>query len=213
MTHASWTAAELVDLIGPPDFAAGAQYEYTNSNYLLLGLIDERAGGRPINELLHSYLWDPLGLDRTYYAGPETIPEPLAHGYNLGPNGPVDLYDGSGILPSALEASAARTAGAVASTASDVARWMFLLYSGQVLSPSSQQQLLDFGQTPTYGLGVMRTVLEDAGLALGHEGQMPGYRTAGYFIRDTGVVLVVLTNQTDFDTAGILGRLLGALPG
>lgn len=207
----AWTVAEVLDLIGEPSFAPGERYEYSNSNYLLLGLIAEVATGGPVGELLHEYLIDRFDLSRTYYGAWESATEPLAHGYVTVDGELIDVYDGSGRLPFASAASAAHAAGSMASTAREVARWIYLLYGGRVLRPQSQAQLLDFSQSIEYGLGTMRFAIPGIGPLIGHSGGIPGFMSAAYMATGTGTIVVLLTNGEKLDMAGALRRLLTAV--
>ncbi|MEP7159355.1 MAG: serine hydrolase [Chloroflexota bacterium] len=200
-------AAELIELIGAEHFAPDERFEYSNSNYLLLGLIAEVVTGGPVAELLHEYLLGPHDLDRTYYGAGESAPEPLAHGYNSLEDDARDFYDGSGQLPSATEASVTRSAGSMAATAPDIARWISALYGGQVLAPASQAQMLDFSVSDLYGLGAMRVDLPGAGEVIGHRGYVRGSLSAAFMAPDSGTVVVVLVNNDDFDVNAVLDDL------
>lgn len=209
----AWTIDELLDLIGAPPFSPGADTEYSNTNYLLLGLIAEVVTGGPLGELLHEYLLDPFDLTRTYYAASETVDEPLARGYVVADRVYRDVYDGSGHLPNANEASATRGAGAMSSTASDLARWIYLLFSGQVLRPESQSAMLDFSLSNEYGLGVVRLSDRSAGQVVGHSGSAGGFMGAGFYAVQSGTVVVFLTNGWDLDPPETLNRFFeAALP-
>jgi CubicO group peptidase (beta-lactamase class C family) len=123
----------------------------------------------------------------------ETAAEPVTHAYDLVDGELVDTYDGSGHLPSENAVSALRGAGAMVSTAPDLARWMYLLCRGQVLSPESQAQMLDLDTVDGYGLGVVGVFLGSVGQVIGRGGGTTGYSSAAYCDQDTGAVLAVLT--------------------
>ena len=205
-----WTFAEVLELIGEPTFQPGEQFEYSNSNYLLLGEMVEYVTAGPITRPLHERLLDPLGLDRTYYGPIEQTGAPLAHGYTTVGGMELDGYDDSGVLPTENLASGARSAGGMSATAADVADWMFSLYSGQVLSDESLDEMLDFSASGSYGLGVGLTFLRSGRTAVGHDGGIPGFVSVGNFDRESGVVVVVLTNGMDLDMYGIQDDLFNA---
>jgi D-alanyl-D-alanine carboxypeptidase len=208
-----WSVAEVLELVGEPHFAPGEQFEYSNTNYLMLGLIAEVVTGGPLGQLLHEYFLDRYGLTRTYYGASETVSEPLARGYTGSSTELHHLYDGSGQLPNANVASGALGAGSMASTASEVARWAYWLYSGDVLAPESQLEMLDFTATVDYGLGVSRFVLPGTGEVIGHTSQaIPGFGfdSAAYFERDSGIVVVILANGETLDIDGALNRMFDA---
>lgn len=202
-----WTVEDLLALVGEPHFAPGERFEYSNTNYLLLGLIAEVVTGGPLGELLHEYLLGPLDLERTYYGASEVVDEPFAHGYLVADGEYHDVYDGSGHVPFASATSAASGAGSISSTTADVGRWLYLLLSGQVLSDNSQRQMLDFGATPSYGLGIGRWPIAPGVVALGHGGSIYGFLSTAAYVRDSGVVIVVFGNADPFDIDGLTRRL------
>jgi len=206
----AYSIADLVDLVGPPHFAPGQEFEYSNTNYLLLGLIAEVVTGGPLSELLHEYLIDRFDLTRTYYGATDVAAEPLAHGYVAIGGELTDVYDGSGHLPFAAATSAALGAGSMASTTADIGRWIYLLYGGQVLRHDSQAELLDFSASIEYGLGTIRFVVPGTGQVIGHSGSIPGFTSAAYMGRDSGTIVVILTNGETLDMSGALNRLFAA---
>lgn len=206
----AWTIEELLGLIGAPHFSPGTDTEYSNTNYLLLGLIAEVVTGGPLGELLHEYLLDRFDLTRTYYAASETVDEPFARGYVVADGVYRDVYDGSGHLPNTNSASATRGAGAMASTASDLARWIYLLCSGQVLRPESQSAMFDVSRSTEYGLGVVQLSDRSAGQVVGHSGSADGFMGAGYYALRSGMVVVFLTNGWDLDPPETLNRFFEA---
>jgi D-alanyl-D-alanine carboxypeptidase len=194
----AWTTVQLLDLVGAPHFAAGSQEEYSNTNYLLLGLIVERAGKAPLQSQLRTRIFGAHGLRRTYLSGREKAPAPLAHGYGTATVLTGDVYDGSGYLPNEGLATAAWAAGGIASTPSDVARFLYLLGSGAVLGDDLTANALAYGTQDLYGLTFERGTFPSGGLALGHVGALPGYVALAFYMVDNGNVVVVVTN-TDVD--------------
>ena len=194
----AWTTAQLLDMVGAPHFAAGSQEEYSNTNYLLLGLIVERAGKAPLENQLRTRILEPYGLVRTYLSGREKAPGPLAHGYGTATVLTGDLYDGSGYLPNEPLATGAWAAGGLASTPSDVARFLYLLDSGALLGDDLTANVLEYGTQNVYGLVFEHGSFPGAGLALGHVGAVPGYVALAFYMVDNGNVAVVVTN-TDVD--------------
>jgi D-alanyl-D-alanine carboxypeptidase len=193
-----WTPFELLDLVGEPHFTAGERFEYSNTNYLLLGLIVERAGGAPLEAQLRERLLKPYGLNRTFLSGRERVATPLAHGYGRTAPYTGDLYDDSGFLPNAALATGAWAAGDIASTAGDVARWLYKICSGAVVGADLQEQMLPRPGSESYGLGIDQHSFPGVGMVSGHVGAIPGYVALGFFQRESCVVAVVLTN-TDVD--------------
>lgn len=69
---------ELVTYVGEPIFSVGERYEYSNSNYLILGLIIKAVSGQTVGEAMRARFWDPLGLANTYFGTDEDVVEPMA---------------------------------------------------------------------------------------------------------------------------------------
>ena len=145
----AWTPREVLDIAfrHPPQFAPDAAYEYSNTNYALLGLVAEKAGGRPLAELFQDKLFGPLGLDRTSLPAVDdtAIPAPYSHGYMYGGSFyaladdpyPADMQAAAraGTLQpidyTNQNASYATAAGGAISTARDLADWIKSLVSGK----------------------------------------------------------------------------------
>ena len=76
-----------------PQFAPGAKTLYTDSNYVLLGLILERVTGRPVEQVITKDIIEPLGLTRTSFPTTDLMPAPFSHGYFAGDKGDEPIRD------------------------------------------------------------------------------------------------------------------------
>jgi D-alanyl-D-alanine carboxypeptidase len=213
-----WNEAEAMRYVGKPYFKPGRGWHYSNTNYLVLGLLAEAVGGAPLAEQLRTRFAEPLGLSATYYQPDETPTGPVAHGYRFASTSTeakaVDLSDGTSVVPFTSVVTAAAGAGGMASSASDLARWARALYAGNVLSPETAQEMLDdvartrpFKPTVPYGLGV-QVVTIDGDVTLGHSGRLLGFRSAMRWLPEEGVAIAVLTNQSRTDPGIIVKALL-----
>jgi D-alanyl-D-alanine carboxypeptidase len=193
----------------------GTNWHYSNTNYLLLGLVAERAGGGSWASLVHRELLDPLGLSSTIVQGVDQPTVRLAHANeyaSMGANSKVvlrDLSDGTAIAPFTSVTTAAFAAGSLASTSGDLARWAKLLYSGNVLSLASRKQLLTFVPAArwyysTYGLGVSKATFNGHG-AYGHTGALAGSRSATRWFPKDKVAMAALFNWDGIVSAGDKG--------
>lgn len=197
-TH-RWTTDELLPFVGDPSFVPGTEWAYSNTNYLLAGMIIERAGGSTVASLLRERILAPLKLEETVLQPEERPAGPTAHGYVKTPNETIDAWDGSGLTPNASWASAAWTAGGIASTARDLARWAAALYGGRVLDAVSLAEMLDFKRNVglpgggVYGLGVHQW-LGNGGMTIGHAGGIPGFQSAMWYFTKPRATVVMLTN-------------------
>ena len=161
----TWTPSQSLSYVGKPYFAPGTAFAYSNTNYVLLGQIVEAVTGQPYASLLRQRFFDPLGLTSTYVQGMEANRGgAVAHSYRFYTRSlkekPRSLWDGTGIVPFRSLVTAAGSAGAIASSSLDLARWARALYGGQVLGPVGMAQMLKFAGDPpdpapaAYGLGV-----------------------------------------------------------
>jgi D-alanyl-D-alanine carboxypeptidase len=173
----TWQPQQLVDIalsLGPPTHG----WEYSNTNYILLGMIIQKVTGQsPITEI-NSRIIAPLGLRGTSFPLTSTaIPSPYAHGYY-----------GSADATNVINPSVAWTAGAMISTVGDVATFYRALLTGRLLPPTQERELLttisvdDIGELfpEHYGLGIYSVQLS-CGTAWGHDGGYPGgFKTIAY---------------------------------
>ncbi|HEX5825650.1 MAG TPA: serine hydrolase domain-containing protein [Candidatus Limnocylindrales bacterium] len=214
----AWTTDEVLSYVGKRYFPPGRGWHYSNTNYLLLGLIAERITGAPLAAAIRTRLLEPAGLTTTWYQAAEKPRAALAHGYRL-PGvkltvRPIDLDDGSGIAPFRSVVTAAAGAGSLAGTSGDLARWARLLYSGEILGADGTAVLLGgFGATATYrptvpyGYGVQAVVV-DGHPSFGHSGRLLGFRGAVRHFPVDGLTIAVLTNQSRADPGVIVRALL-----
>ena len=188
----TWRPQQLVNIalrLGRPVHG----WLYSNTNYILLGMIIQKVTGHsPITEIRHRILV-PLGLhDTSFPLTSKQIPGPHAHGYY-----------GQQDVTNLVNPSTAWTAGAMISTAGDVARFYRALLTGRLLPPAQQRELQttipvhDTGElfAEHYGLGVYRVQLP-CGTAWGHDGGYPGgFKTFAYTSPDGSRQAVIVYND------------------
>ena len=155
-----WTAADALRFVGKRASPPGKAWHYSNTNYLLLGLIAEKVTGHPLATEIRDRFLDPLGSRRPATRRSEE-PGALAHGYRFAGNEaerrPIDLADGSGVAPFRSVVTAAGGAGSLAATSGDLVRWARALYGGDVLGPVGTGLILsDFTKTTGYAGRVVR---------------------------------------------------------
>ncbi len=215
----AWTAFRSLAHVGHPLFAPGQGWSYSNSNYILAGQIIERATGQTLASLLRQRFFVPLRLTHTFLQSEEPIRGTPAHGYedtSYTTWAMKDLSDGTPHLPFTSLGTALGAAGALVTTADDLARWALYLYRGRVLPPTDLSQMLDFGLTAAfhprlpYGLGVQRRSLSGQG-SWGHAGSLSGFRSAMRYFPGAGVSIAVMTNSDHVDPDVIVEALLDVL--
>ena len=212
-----WDATLALRYLGKPYSEPGKSWHYSNTNYLLLGMVAEAAGKKPLADQVQQRFLEPLGLDHTWYQPEDPPPTDVAHGYRFTSTSTaapaIDLTDGTPLVPFTSVVTAAGGAGGFASTARDLAHWAQALYGGQVLRPEYLAAMVDPSTTAAlkssipYGYGTQ--VVEIDGLrTLGHSGRLLGFRSAMRYIPDQGVSIAVVTNQSRTDPAPIVRSLL-----
>ncbi|MEV7421726.1 serine hydrolase domain-containing protein [Streptomyces sp. NPDC091212] len=162
-------------------FAPGAKWEYSNTNYVVAGLLIQKVTGRPVAEVINQRVVERIGLKHTYFpqVGEMTIREKHPKGYHADKPG-EPLVDATVEDPSWGWA-----AGAMVSTNSDVNRFFTALLDGKLLKPAQLAEMKTTvpAEDPTpgsrYGLGLMSKPLSCGGVYWGHGGDIFGYETRG----------------------------------
>lgn len=200
-----WTPKELFAIAfkHPSIFAPGKKYSYSNTNYILLGMIIEQITHQSVEDEFQQRIFTPLGMSSTSLPQPKSsiTPDPHPHGYAYMP----DLHDVTDWTLSYTWA-----AGGAISTLHDLRIWSKALATGQLLNAAMQQERLTLVTTGTpikYGLGI----LEKAGF-LGHDGGVPGFTSFMGYQPQKGAMIVVLTNLNPApggaDPAGALASVI-----
>jgi len=183
----------------PVEAPPGELLAYRNVNFVALGMVAERATGRPLSRLLRDRLFDPLGMTTARLAR-EGHPGPhLVHAYEGG----EDVTD--------LDVYWAQGAGGVTATANDVSRFYRGLFGGAVVPNTRLADMMaarddDILGWNGYGLG-LAAIETDCGTALGHGGRLPGISTEAWTIRATGRSVVIFANADGRSTQGTLDSI------
>lgn len=188
-----WTEGELLDAVRAPRRVG--RYEYSNTNYVLLGSILTRASDTPIPELLDRLILQPLDLDDTFIEADDALLPRWAHGYDTSVRPPRDTFEGASGVPSAMWGPLF-TDGAIATTAIDLARFTDALYLGRLLEPATLETMLEPGPDASYGMGTY--VYSDAGRRFqGHDGSYGGFSSNAFTDISAGLTLSVIANDDD----------------
>jgi D-alanyl-D-alanine carboxypeptidase len=209
----AWTTTQVLSWIGKPYFAPGTGYHYSNSNFILLGQVIEKATGKSLASLVRSEFLTPLGLSHTFLQTEETVQGSKAHGYMEPLARPRDNSAGT-MIPFTAEATAFGPAGAFVSTAADLARWASALYGGDVLDQATLAAMVDISTTSpyiakparVYGLGCEETTIAGQ-VAWGHLGYLDGFFSAMEYLPASHVTIVVLENAAWGDPIGAAAKL------
>ena len=203
-----WKPAELLaylfDTKAP--FEAGKGWNYSDTNYIVLGMIIEKVTGKKFYDEATKRLLKPLKLT-------DTIPQdgPILKGVVQGYAGPNNQFGGTDAMivngKFAINPQFEWTGGGYASTAHDLARWAKMYYEGKAFSPDLLPQVIDgvaapmLGRETKYGLAaIIRQTT--AGTAYGHSGFFPGYMTDMMYFPEHKIAIAVQVNTS-------VGRSLG----
>jgi len=194
-----WSPEELIDLAssGEPSFPPGTGWKYSNSNFLLLGVIIEQVTGNDLGSEIEARITQPLGLDSTFLPADCEFGGPHSHGYvqwdgRWGKTEPAGLDDVTYWDP-----SHAWAAGGMISTLEDLRVWAKALATGELLSEEMQRERLAWVQMPggesldmKYGMGIF-----SMGGLIGHDGMLWGYNTGMYYYPEHDATIVVFFNR------------------
>lgn len=165
-----------------PYFPPNKGYHYSNTNYLLLGLIIEALTKDNVGDQIRKRLIEPFGLTQTSFPQAQTMPAPWARGYTL------DKGDNWEDVSNTVPVAFAWSAGAMISDANDIRRWIKIFSTGEAAGRATYADLtncIPFLGNTSFGLGLTCS----AGW-YGYTGALPGYNTADYYSPSTGVTIV-----------------------
>ncbi len=175
----------------PPNFAPGEDWEYSDTNYEILGIIVEEVTGNAIEDEMRERIIEPLGLESTSFPTTPDMPPSHARGYVLSDAGELQDYTRSS--PSVPWAG-----GAMISDLEDLRVWVKTLATGELLSEEMHSQQLEWVQMPgmenidgKYGLGIMSL----AGFQ-GHDGAIFGYNSIMLYVPEEDATIVILANKS-----------------
>ena len=190
-----WSPRELVRIATAhaPLFPPATGWSYSNTNYVLLGLVVEAVTGKTIDQQLRERIFDSLALAATSFPAGTEIEGKHAQGY-IGfatlPSLPIGtLMD----VTSVVSPSIGWAAGGIVSNGDDVTRFFAALLGGRLLRPDLLAAMRTVASGSQYGLGLMR-VETACGRVFGHLGDGPGYRTVAYASPNGRRVVVVMVN-------------------
>ena len=197
----SWTPHDVLDLVAeqPRDFRPGEQFAYSNTNYIVAGLLLEQVTGLSTAENLRTRIVEPLGLSHTYLA-PDGEREPIGAFSRSLPGGDTD-----GGSYHALE-TVAGAAGAVVSTAADIATFIRALAHGELLAAETYAEMTRGFPTEGESLGIFPSYPPTT-TGIANAGAIPGFTAYMQYDPATEYLFVMLLNQ-DLRSAEPLGSEL-----
>jgi D-alanyl-D-alanine carboxypeptidase len=210
-----WKPEELLSYLfdTKADFAAGKGWDYSDTNYIVLGMIMEKTAGKKYYAIVKERVLKPLKLKNTVPSDKRVI-KGLVQGYagKDNPFGGKDavLENGKFIINPQFE----WTGGGIATTAEELAFWTKAMYEGRAFPPEMLPSMLEgvsapmLGRETKYGLGVIIRPTR-LGLTYGHSGFFPGYMTDVMYFPDKKIAVAVQVNSSvPPDLGKPLGRVL-----
>lgn len=215
-----WAPEELVAYAAQhrAQFAPGeaGRWSYSNTNYVLLGLIVQKVTQHPLQQEIHSRILDPLGMGNTFFEPAESVP-----------GGPMRSYEGARDLTD-INLSVAWGAGSITSTTSDLTRFAQALFGGQLLRPETLALMQDFmparaGWAQGYGLGMMQDHVSvgnnasgqpraaELGLVRGHTGGLIGERSVLWYFPERGITMAISINVMNADPNHVAAWAIDAI--
>jgi CubicO group peptidase (beta-lactamase class C family) len=192
----------------PLDFDPGTKWQYSNTNYVIAGVIVEKVSRTPLLKFLQEKVFTPLGMNSVADIDQERLGDTDPIGYMRYALGPLRAApkEGKGWL---------FAAGELAMPAQDLAKWDISMMDQKLLKPSSYREMgadtsLKNGLATNYGLGV--SVNSSGGRrAWSHGGEVSGFTAQNVVYPDDRAAVVVLTNQDAASAAGPIAGGIGQL--
>ncbi|KJC37119.1 hypothetical protein UP09_28110 [Bradyrhizobium sp. LTSP885] len=233
------TAENLIELAYPTgsgDLPNSSGYHYSNTNYILAGMIAAKVAGQSYRDLVHQMIIEAVGLDSTFYesgAYPAAVTDRLAHGYFDNPAcadyQPKCVKSWNLALIgrdiSSMSTSWAQAAGGAIADARDVDRWMRAVFGGRVVPPKQQAEWMELVSIKTgepiadvttddprgFSLGLGRAVLGSIGSHWFYQGETLGYRTLYVWFEKNDLMITLQTNSQPAAEADKLHDLVGVV--
>jgi D-alanyl-D-alanine carboxypeptidase len=232
-------AEELVRIAYPTgvnDLPVSTGYHYSNTNYILAGMIAAKAAGRSYRDLVHERIINAFGLDSTFYENgtyPAAVIDRLAHGYFLNPacndyqpnckapwNLPLMGHD-----VRRMSTSWAQAAGGAIANARDVDRWMRAVFEGRVVPPKQQSEWMELVSIKSgkpiadvsaddprgFSLGLAKGIIGSLGAQWFYQGETLGYRTLYVWFEKQNLMITLQTNSQPAADADKLHDVLGTI--
>lgn len=183
----------------PATNTVGATYYYSNTNFLLLGIIAENASGEKLADLYQSRIFSPLNLASAYFGTDKPLPDGIVKGY-------ADIYGNGQFVETefAYKDELNTGDGGIAINAYDLARFIEALHKGQIISQTSVQAMENWFDLPQdwqgstlretkngYGLEYFEN---EKGYAIGHTGAVDGFLSTLMYYPEEDITYIFMTN-------------------
>lgn len=202
----AFTPSEIVDMVVGMPLGETGSFAYSNTNYILLGQLIEEMDQTDLNTALAARITTRTGMTATSFSDTgQASPHGVAGGWSAG------LFDGDAQSKYRSLGSSAWAAGALLSTADDLAIFLDALLIGGLVSEESLA-LMTRRTTSGYGLGLAAFPLGINQTGFGHGGRIPGFTSMMAIDPETGTIVIVLTNNDDLVADELLTSVIESLP-
>ncbi len=186
-----WTPEEIMGLVKdkPLDFVPGEKHSYSNTNYIILGMLVEKLSGVNWETFVTQNILKPLNMNDTYCPDGPSITGEHLHGY---------YTEGTRTVELAVDPSIAWASGSMVSTIFDMKKWLDALSAGTLISPSMLAEQRKYvpmsldGTSGFYGFGIMKE-----NMYIGHTGSIPGYNSFVFISIDGKNAIIAVHNNSD----------------
>jgi D-alanyl-D-alanine carboxypeptidase len=188
--HQVWSPQELLSdsFSQPPLFAPDAGFNYSNTNFILLGLLVEAVSGQKLGNYIARHVLAPAHLDHTVFPTTTAFPKPHAQGYT------GQTLSGKLANATTWNPSWAWAAGAMISNLQDLRTWARTVATGALLAPATQRQRERFIPVPGLAPARYGFALFDVNGWIGHNGETPGYESLTVYLPSKAATMVILLN-------------------
>lgn len=211
-----WTPEETIyTLLGEPYYEPGVRYAYSNTNYLLLGMIIENVTNSEAHTQFRQRIFEPLGLSYTFFPIGEDINGILAHSWgDIDQDGTIEDLSS---YPRIAYNSMMFTSGGIYSTASDACKFSKALFNGELTSQESLNEMLDLipvEYNPNLAMGLGISIVPDfvdGVTGLGYDGATFDYNARLVYVQEYNFHICVLLNKVDYECKSKISRDLANL--
>lgn len=193
-------------------FSPGNGHHYSNTNYLLLGLIIEKITDKSLEKVYREFIFEPLKLENTFFVPYENTPENLITGFDRD----VIPFGTHKITPEETSfATLGYSAGAIVSTSEDLRKWIDNLFKLNFLHQDTVKEMMQYLEAKDsdvqnqigYGLG-LRVLDINGDIIFGHTGTIPGFGAAVFYCPQKDYSVAVVSNISMFDQINVLEELI-----
>jgi D-alanyl-D-alanine carboxypeptidase len=213
LTHPGrgWTPSQLLayTFSKPLLFAPGTSFNYSNANFVLLGLVVETVSHEPLATYIEQHILKPEHLTHTSLPDGAAFPSAHANGYTNIECLALGSACGTTLNATSWNPSFTWAAGAMISTLGDLRRWARDVATGKLLTTATQRQRARFIPEPGARLVGYGLALQSVNGWIGHDGSLPGYQSLTIYLPSQQATVVALTNRDITPARDAPAKLLG----